>query len=121
MVSTLNHKFSIHSLPKSEFLSININQFNSIKGEAGTLNIHRSGHVSLTLKDERIQIKGGFFGGAQQAKLLNITIGTKIECFGNLTVYETRGKYQFSIKVIRPTGLGDLQRKFEELKNRLGH
>ena len=90
-----------------------------LEAEIGTLNIHRSGHVYLTLKDQKNQIKGVFFGGADQARQLNIAIGTKVECFGNLTVYEARGEYQFSIKAIRPTGVGDLQRRFEELKNRL--
>ena len=90
-----------------------------LEGEVGTLNIHRSGHVYLTLKDRKNQIKGVFFGGAQQARQLNLTIGSKIEAFGNITVYEARGEYQFSIKVLRPTGIGDLQLKFEELKNRL--
>ena len=90
-----------------------------LEGEVGTLNIHRSGHVYLTLKDAKNQVKGVFFGGAQQARQLNLAIGSKIEAFGNLTVYEARGEYQFAIKVIRPTGIGDLQRKFEELKTRL--
>jgi exodeoxyribonuclease VII large subunit len=90
-----------------------------LEGEVGTLNIHRSGHVYMTLKDNKNQVKGVFFGGAQQARQLKLAIGSKIEAFGNLTVYEARGEYQFSIKVIRPTGIGDLQRKFEELKNRL--
>jgi len=90
-----------------------------LEGEVGTLNIHRSGHVYLTLKDAKNQIKGVFFGGAQQARQLRLAIGSKIEAFGNLTVYEARGEYQFAIRVIRPTGIGDLQRKFEELKNRL--
>ena len=90
-----------------------------IEGEVGNLTIHRSGHVYMTLKDERTQIKGVFFGGAAQATKMNLTAGTKIEAFGNLTVYEVRGEYQFSIKMIRPVGIGDLQRKFEELKNKL--
>ena len=50
---------------------------------------------------------------------MRLVTGSKIEAFGQLTVYETRGEYQFSIKNIRPTGLGDLQRKFEELKLKL--
>ena len=90
-----------------------------IEGEVGTLNIHRSGHVYLTLKDEKSQIRGVFFGGAQQARQLNLAIGTRVEAFGSLTVYTVRGEYQFSIKALRPVGLGDLQRKFEELKNKL--
>lgn len=90
-----------------------------LEAEVGTLNIHRSGHVYLTLKDSSNQVKGVFFGGAEQAKSLKLTVGSKIEAFGNLTVYQVRGEYQFSIKVLRPLGLGDLQRRFEELKNKL--
>lgn len=90
-----------------------------LKGEIGTLNLHRSGHVYLTLKDERTQVKAVFFGGAEQARKFQIQPGTEIEVLGNISVYEVRGEYQFSIKTMRPIGLGDLQRKFEELKNKL--
>ena len=90
-----------------------------LEGEIGTINIHRSGHVYLTLKDPSNQVKGVFFRGAELARKLQLKIGTKIEAFGNLSVYEARGEYQFSIKTIRPTGIGDLQRKFEELKAKL--
>jgi exodeoxyribonuclease VII large subunit len=90
-----------------------------LEAEVGTLNIHRSGHVYLTLKDNKNQVKGVFFGGADQARGLKLTVGAKIEAFGNLTVYQVRGEYQFSIKMLRPVGLGDLQRRFEELKIKL--
>ena len=90
-----------------------------LEAEVGTLNIHRSGHVYLTLKDAKNQVKGVFFGGAEQARGMNLAVGSKIEAFGNLTVYQVRGEYQFSIKMLRPIGLGDLQRRFEELKIKL--
>lgn len=90
-----------------------------MEGEVGTLIIHRSGHVYMTLKDQKNQIKAVFFGGAEQARLLKIAVGSKLEVFGRLTVYEIRGEYQFSIKTMRPMGLGELQRRFEELKNKL--
>ncbi len=90
-----------------------------IQGEIGTLNIHSSGHVYMTLKDERSQIRLVFFGGAPQARSMNLQVGSQIEAYGRLTVYEVRGEYQFSARMIRPMGVGDLQRKFEELKNKL--
>jgi len=90
-----------------------------IKAEVGTLNIHHSGHVYLTLKDAKNQIKGVFFRGASQIRANNIVVGTQIESFGALTVYQVRGEYQFSIQSVRPVGIGDLQRKFEELKKKL--
>lgn len=90
-----------------------------LRGEVGTLNVHRSGHVYMTLKDERSQMRAVFFNGARQARSVNLRVGDQVEAFGKLTVYEVRGEYQFSIKQIRPVGVGDLQRRFEELKRKL--
>jgi exodeoxyribonuclease VII large subunit len=90
-----------------------------VQGEVGTLNIHGSGHVYMTLKDRKSQIKAVFFGGGAQARGMKLQQGMEIEVFGKLTVYEVRGEYQFSIRAIRPLGVGDLQRRFEELKAKL--
>ncbi len=90
-----------------------------VGGEVGNLNIHRSGHVYMTLKDARTQIRAVFFGGADQARRMNLQAGMAVEAYGKLTVYEARGEYQISLKSIRPLGLGELQRKFEELKSKL--
>jgi exodeoxyribonuclease VII large subunit len=90
-----------------------------LKGEVGTLNIHRSGHVYMTLKDNRSQLRAVFFGGAARAREMNLQVGTEVEVFGKLTVYEVRGEYQISVRQLRPVGQGDLQRRFEELKQKL--
>ncbi len=90
-----------------------------LQGEVGTINVQRSGHVYLTLKDDKSQLKAVFFGGAAQARQFDLRPGVTVEVFGKLTVYEVRGEYQFSIRSIRPLGVGDLQRKFEELRARL--
>ncbi len=90
-----------------------------IQGEVGNLTVHRSGHVYLTLKDEKTQMKGVFFSGAEQFRKAGIEQGTIIEAFGKLSVYEARGEYQFAIRSVRAAGMGDLQRRFEELKAKL--
>ncbi len=90
-----------------------------LTGEIGTLTVHRSGHVYFILKDQKSQIRAVFWRGAEFVRQLRLATGQKIEAFGQLSVYETRGEYQFSIKSIRTVGLGDLQRKFEELKVKL--
>ncbi|MBN1865186.1 MAG: exodeoxyribonuclease VII large subunit [Victivallales bacterium] len=90
-----------------------------LEAEVGTLTVHRSGHVYLSLKDERSAVKGVFFNGAGQIRALGVEVGSKVEAFGNLTVYQVRGEYQYSIKVVKPKGLGDLQRRFDELKRKL--
>lgn len=91
-----------------------------LQGEVGTLTIHRSGHVYVNLKDARCQLRAVFFNGARQARELGLMVGMSVEVFGSLSVYEVRGDYQFLIRKMRPVGLGDLQRRFEELKKTLG-
>lgn len=90
-----------------------------LRGEVGSLVLHRSGHAYFTLKDANSQLRAVFFGGAAQCAKLGIANGAKIEAFGNLTVYEVRGEYQFSARRLRLAGLGDLQRRFEEVRRRL--
>ena len=90
-----------------------------IQAEVGTLNIHQSGHVYMTLKDQRSQLRAVFFNGAPSARQIRLKVGDQVEVFGKLTVYEVRGEYQLSVRQIRPLGLGDLQRRFEELKRKL--
>lgn len=90
-----------------------------LRGEVGSLVLHRSGHAYFTLKDTNSQLRAVFFGGAAQCAKLGIANGAKIEAFGNLTVYEVRGEYQFSARRLRLAGLGDLQRRFEEVRRRL--
>lgn len=90
-----------------------------LRGEVGSLVLHRSGHAYFTLKDANSQLRAVFFGGAAQCAKLGVANGAKIEAFGNLTVYEVRGEYQFSARRLRLAGLGDLQRRFEEVRRRL--
>ena len=90
-----------------------------LEGEIGTLTVHRSGHVYFVLKDKKSQIRAVFWRGAEFVRKMRLVTGSKIEAFGQMTVYEVRGEYQFSIKNIRTIGLGDLQRQFEELKLKL--
>ncbi|MBE6386725.1 MAG: exodeoxyribonuclease VII large subunit [Lentisphaerae bacterium] len=88
-------------------------------GEVGSLILHRSGHAYFSLKDERSQIRACWFGGVNEMRKLGIENGTKIEVFGSLSVYETRGEYQFNCRQARIAGVGDLYRKFEELAKKL--
>ena len=90
-----------------------------VAGEVGSLVIHRSGHVYLTLKDEKCQLRGCWFSAADECRTLKIANGTKIEAYGKLTVYPARGEYQFTIRTPRIAGEGDLFRRFEALRKKL--
>lgn len=90
-----------------------------VSGEVGNLTLHRSGHAYMTLKDASSQIKAVYFGGANECAKLKVREGAQIEAYGKLSVYMQRGEYQLNIRSLRPMGLGDLQRQFELLKQRL--
>lgn len=90
-----------------------------IRGEISNLVLHRSGHAYCSLKDDKSQMRAAFFGGAAKMRELGLQNGALIEAFGNVTVYEVRGEYQFSMRKVRLAGMGDLQMRFEELRRRL--
>ncbi len=90
-----------------------------IRGEISNLVLHRSGHAYLSLKDDTSQMRAAYFGGAGKMRELDLQNGTLIEAFGNVTVYEPRGEYQFTIRKVRPAGMGDLQMRFDALRRKL--
>ena len=90
-----------------------------VSGEVGSLLLHRSGHAYFSLKDERAQLRVCWFGGAAEMRRLQVANGSLVEAYGALSVYETKGEYQFNCRQLRLAGRGELFRKFEELKQRL--
>lgn len=90
-----------------------------MSGEIGSLMLHRSGHAYFTMKDAKSQLRAVYFGGAAACTRLGVANGSLVEAFGNLTVYEVRGEYQFGIKQLRIAGVGGLQQRFEELRRKL--
>ena len=88
-------------------------------GEVGSLLVHRSGHVYFQMKDEKCQIRVCWFGGAAQCRSLGVENGSLVEVWGSLSVYDVRGEYQFSVRKLRPAGVGALQQRFEMLKRKL--
>ncbi len=90
-----------------------------LSGEIGTLNIYPSGHVYLTLKDTRCQIRAVWWRGAGNFRELGLKLGDSVEAFGSLGAYEVRGEYQFNIRNLRAVGMGNWQRLFEETRRRL--
>lgn len=89
-----------------------------IKGELSNVKLYRSGHLYFTLKDDESQIRGVMFGAKYKLKFkpkegMNVLIEGKIE------VYKNYGTYQLYVSEISKDGIGDLHRRFEELKEKL--
>lgn len=89
-----------------------------IEGEVSNFRRPASGHCYFTLKDAGAQISAVLFRGNQRAGL-NIKDGSLVRVHGSATVYERGGNYQILVRTIEEAGKGDLQRRFEELKEKL--
>lgn len=89
-----------------------------IKGELSNVKLYRSGHLYFTLKDENSQIKGVMFGARHRLKF-KPEDGMKVLIEGKIEVYKNYGTYQLYVSEISKDGIGDLHRKYEELKEKL--
>ena len=89
-----------------------------IKGELSNVKLYRSGHLYFTLKDEESQIRGVMFGARYKLKF-KPKDGMKVLIEGKIEVYNNYGTYQLYVSEISKDGIGDLHRKYEELKEKL--
>lgn len=96
--------------------------FTSIKVEGEISNLSRpsSGHWYFTLKDKGAQVRCAMFRSrTAQLKFLPKE-GDKIIVRGKVSLYENRGDYQLIVDAMKPSGEGQLQQAFIQLKQKLG-
>ncbi len=95
--------------------------FSSVRVEGELSNLARpgSGHIYFTLKDQGAQLRCAMFRQNNTRLAFRPADGQAVICRGRLSIYEARGDYQLIAETMEPAGEGDLQRQFEELKNRL--
>jgi exodeoxyribonuclease VII large subunit len=78
-----------------------------------------SGHSYFTLKDATAQLACVLFRSATVPHRDLLEDGQKVLLQGDLTVYEARGQYQLVVRAVELQGVGALQLKFEQLKQKL--
>ena len=90
-----------------------------LDGELSNFKKYSSGHCYFSLKDAGGQISGVMY----RFKAVRLTFipkdGMKVRVKGTVTLYPVRGSYQILVDVMREKGVGELQKKFEELKKKL--
>ena len=90
-----------------------------VHGEISKLTLHSSGHWYFTLKDDKAAVACAMF----QRDNINVTFklkdGQKVFVFARPSLYEISGRYQLIVLKMEEAGKGDLQKKFELLKNKL--
>ena len=90
-----------------------------VKGELSNLRRQSSGHYYFSLKDTDSQIPCVFFNRHAQTCDFELSDGAELLLFGDLSVYEPYGRYQFMVKQALEAGTGDRHRLFEQLKQKL--
>ncbi|MBI3252483.1 MAG: exodeoxyribonuclease VII large subunit [Candidatus Omnitrophica bacterium] len=90
-----------------------------VEGEVSNFKHHTSGHMYFSLKDEESQVQCVMFRRENQAVGFEVKEGLKILCLGRVSVYPVRGQYQLYVERMEPKGIGALQLRFEELKEKL--
>ena len=90
-----------------------------VEGEIGNLSRPASGHLYLTLKDARAQLRCAMFKPKSQRLGFRPIDGMQVLVRGRLTLYDARGDLQLMLDHMEPAGEGALRRAYEELKARL--
>ena len=90
-----------------------------VTGEISNLRRPQSGHVYLTLKDERCQLQAVMFRGVASRIRFDVADGMQVIVGGQLTVYEARGNYQIIVSSLEPVGVGALELAFRQLVEKL--
>ncbi len=90
-----------------------------IRGEVSNLRLQGSGHVYFCLKDANAALNTVLFRGDAARQTVKLRDGAQIVVFGEVSVYEARGQYQFIVRAIIEDGQGRLRREFDALKERL--
>ncbi len=90
-----------------------------IRGEISNYTYHNSGHRYFTLKDKKSQLRCVMFRWYARNLRFEPHDGMKVIVYGDIDVYEPKGEYQLKVSDIRPDGVGELYKAYEQLKNKL--
>ena len=90
-----------------------------VSGEISGMTKAGSGHIYLTLKDDKSSINGIIWRSDAAKLKFDLSNGLAVECRGGIDVYAQRGTYQIIIRGIRPQGIGALELAFRQLHERL--
>ncbi|MCW8944863.1 MAG: exodeoxyribonuclease VII large subunit [Sedimenticola sp.] len=90
-----------------------------VEGEISNLARPASGHIYFSLKDPQAQVRCAMFRMKRQYLRFQPENGLKVLIRARVGLYEGRGEFQLIAEHMEPAGEGDLQRAFEQLKQKL--
>jgi len=90
-----------------------------VEGEVSKVVYHSSGHLYFTLKDENSSINCAMWRSNLLRMKFKLKEGEKVYVYGALSVYVPRGEYKIIAQSLEPSGIGALQKAYEQLKEEL--
>ena len=90
-----------------------------VEGEISNFARPASGHWYFTLKDDKSQCRAAMFRGRNSRVGFQPQDGQKVLVRAQATLYEARGEFQLVIDHLEDAGVGELMRRYEQLKARL--
>ncbi len=90
-----------------------------VEGEISNLATPASGHIYFTLKDAGAQVRCAMFRGRNRDLNFKPDNGSQVLVRCKVSLYQARGDYQLIVDRMEQAGAGALQRKYEELKQKL--
>ena len=93
--------------------------FIRLRGEVSKVTRHASGHVYLTLKDDKACIDGVVWKTSVRGLKAQPAMGLEVIVTGRITTYPSGSKYQIVIDTLEPAGVGALLAQLERLKAKL--
>lgn len=90
-----------------------------INGEISNFACPSSGHWYFTLKDATASVRCAFFKPRARGIKFTPENGMHVLLHARASLYEARGEYQLIVDDMEPVGDGLLQKKFEQLKEKL--
>ncbi|MBX9576126.1 MAG: exodeoxyribonuclease VII large subunit, partial [Caulobacteraceae bacterium] len=90
-----------------------------LRGEVSKVNRHASGHIYLTLKDDKSSLDGVIWKGSARSLGIQPETGLEVIVTGKITSYPARSSYQIVIETMEAAGAGALLARLEALKVKL--
>ena len=90
-----------------------------VVGEISGLSRPGSGHLYLTLKDDKAQLRAVMWRNTAMRIKFDLHDGLEVVASGPIEVYEARGTYQMVIEKLAPQGVGALELAFRQMCEKL--
>lgn len=91
----------------------------AVRGEISGCKAHTSGHIYFALKDETCVLDGVCWRGVASSLSVRPQDGLEVICYGKLTTYGARSKYQMVVTAMEHAGAGNLQKILNERREKL--